>query len=671
MAIVDMAKIRLVGLSYQKEEILNALSRTCAVELSNPAELENTFVKIDVKSKELATEKYERAKNGVEFITEQLEKAKGTAYYPKEVANVLTNFSVSYAEFLSAPKREKELLFVIDKLETYQKDIFSKQSEKVKLGNLKLQLLPYADLTDKFSSFKDTKTTKVYLGLIKQENLPALKEFIKDIPLAELTEYNAKQNALISIIAFNEVSEDVFNKATELGFTKCNYDFDKTPIERISENDYEISQAEEYIEDICKKTCKESVYLKKLKILTDYYKFALEKLSHEDTFRQTQATFTLEGFVPKEQVESVKKSVLEVTESVFIEVLEIDENDKPPTLTKNNRVVRQAEFITDMYSTPAYNEVDPSKIVFVFFMLFMGLIMADIGYGILMIALGAVLSSRIKVDNGAKRLWNIIAIGGIFAIIFGVLFNSFFGFEILPFRLLPNPVPSPETGTDGLMTILLSCLGLGVLQLAVGYLYKAINCFKHGEIVDGLLDGMLWVLFFIGFVFATFNFLIGYLMPDALGYMDQGVKAFFDTMQLPGIIMLVSAVVIAALTAGRKEKGFGKFSKGFGAVYGLINIMSDILSYARLFGLMLSGMIIASTFNDMGMGMISGGGIGYVFGALIMVVGHTFNIAMGVLGAYIHDSRLQYIEFFSKFYTGEGNKFSPLGSKTDYIYLTK
>ncbi|MBQ9104204.1 MAG: V-type ATP synthase subunit I [Clostridia bacterium] len=671
MAIVDMAKIRLVGLSYQKEEILNALSRTCAVELSNPAELENTFVKIDVKSKELATEKYERAKNGVEFITEQLEKAKGTAYYPKEVANVLTNFSVSYAEFLSAPKREKELLFVIDKLETYQKDIFSKQSEKVKLGNLKLQLLPYADLTDKFSSFKDTKTTKVYLGLIKQENLPALKEFIKDIPLAELTEYNAKQNALISIIAFNEVSEDVFNKATELGFTKCNYDFDKTPIERISENDYEISQAEEYIEDICKKTCKESVYLKKLKILTDYYKFALEKLSHEDTFRQTQATFTLEGFVPKEQVESVKKSVLEVTESVFIEVLEIDENDKPPTLTKNNRVVRQAEFITDMYSTPAYNEVDPSKIVFVFFMLFMGLIMADIGYGILMIALGAVLSSRIKVDNGAKRLWNIIAIGGIFAIIFGVLFNSFFGFEILPFRLLPNPVPSPETGTDGLMTILLSCLGLGVLQLAVGYLYKAINCFKHGEIVDGLLDGMLWVLFFIGFVFATFNFLIGYLMPDALGYMDQGVKAFFDTMQLPGIIMLVSAVVIAALTAGRKEKGFGKFSKGFGAVYGLINIMSDILSYARLFGLMLSGMIIASTFNDMGMGMILGGGIGYVFGALIMVVGHTFNIAMGVLGAYIHDSRLQYIEFFSKFYTGEGNKFSPLGSKTDYIYLTK
>lgn len=671
MAIVDMAKIRLVGLSYQKEEILNALSRTCAVELSNPAELENTFVKIDVKSKELATEKYERAKNGVEFITEQLEKAKDRAYYPKEVANVLTNFSVSYAEFLSAPKTEKELLFVIDKLESYQKDIFSKQSEKVKLSNLKLQLLPYADLTDKFSSFKDTKTTKVYLGLIKQENLLALKEFIKDIPLAEITEYNAKQNALISIIAFNEVSEEVFSKATELGFTKCNYDFDKTPVERISEIDYEISQAEEYIEDICKKTCKESVYLKKLKILTDYYKFALEKLSHEDTFRQTQSTFTLEGFVPKEQVESVKKSVLEVTESVFIEVLEIDENDNPPTLIKNNRVVRQAEFITDMYSTPAYNEVDPSKIVFVFFMLFMGLIMADIGYGILMIALGAVLSSRIKVDNGAKRLWNIIAIGGVFAIIFGVLFNSFFGFEILPFRLLPNPVPSPETGTDGLMTILLSCLGLGVLQLAVGYLYKAINCFKHGEIVDGLLDGMLWVLFFIGFVFATFNFLIGYLMPDALGYMDQGVKAFFDTMQLPGIIMLVSAVVIAALTAGRKEKGFGKFSKGFGAVYGLINIMSDILSYARLFGLMLSGMIIASTFNDMGMGMILGGGIGYIAGALVMVVGHTFNIAMGVLGAYIHDSRLQYIEFFSKFYTGEGNKFSPLGSTTDYIYLTK
>ena len=118
------------------------------------------------------------------------------------------------------------------------------------------------------------------------------------------------------------------------------------------------------------------------------------------------------------------------------------------------------------------------------------------------------------------------------------------------------------------------------------------------------------------------------------------------------------------------EKFLGKFTKGFGALYGVINLLSDVLSYARLFGLMLSGMIVATTFNDMGLGLMTGG-LGYVFGPLVIVVGHVFNIAMGVLGAYIHDSRLQYIEFFSKFYTGEGEKFTPLGSDLEYIYLTK
>ena len=160
-------------------------------------------------------------------------------------------------------------------------------------------------------------------------------------------------------------------------------------------------------------------------------------------------------------------------------------------------------------------------------------------------------------------------------------------------------------------------------------------------------------------------------MPNVYVSMDAGLKGFFDMMAMPGVYMVVGAVVIAMLTAGRNERGFGKFSKGFGAVYGIINIMSDILSYARLFGLMLSGMIIATTFNDIGFSLMGGGGIGYLLGGLVMVIGHVFNIAMGVLGAYIHNSRLQYIEFFGKFYSGEGNKFSPLGSELDYVYIKK
>ncbi|MBQ0099483.1 MAG: hypothetical protein KBS91_02920, partial [Firmicutes bacterium] len=351
------------------------------------------------------------------------------------------------------------------------------------------------------------------------------------------------------------------------------------------------------------------------------------------------------------------EQLYKITDTIFIETAKPKKEELPPTLVKNKPIVRQTEFITDMYSTPNYREMDPSKVIFFFFVLFMGVIMADAGYGILMVVLGLILARRIKVDNGTRRLWYIITIGGISTIVFGLLFNSFFGVSLFNSSILPNPVPKTggEGGSDmtGLMIILLGCLGLGVLQIAVGYFCKAINCFKQGDILGGIFEGLDWVVFFIGLVFLSIPLLFDLLLPEKglEGVMGINASNFFKEMQTPGLIVVIVTIVLAALTAGRNEKGFGKFTKGFGAVYGLINLMSDILSYARLFGLMLSGMIIAQTFNDMGLSVMSSGGVMYIVGGLVIVVGHVFNIAMNVLGAYIHDSRLQYIEFFGKFYT--------------------
>ena len=232
---------------------------------------------------------------------------------------------------------------------------------------------------------------------------------------------------------------------------------------------------------------------------------------------------------------------------------------------------------------------------------------------------------------------------------------------------MPDPTLSGDEGRINVLIILLGCLALGLVQITVGYILKAVNCFRQKQYLDGIFDGLTWVLFNIGLFFAVFNFLTEYFsIPVA-----QGVKSFFDTMALPGVIMLGVGLFVAMVTAGRKEKLLGKFTKGFGAVYGIINLLSDVLSYARLFGLMLSGMIIAQQFNGIGLDLIAVGSIGYVFGPLVMLIGHTFNIAMGVLGAYVHDCRLQYIEFFSKFYAGEGELFTPLGSQFKFIHLTK
>ncbi len=667
MAIVEMSKIKLVGMTAKKERILDALQKTGCVEVSftEKADEEKSSPAIVVSGDVSA--KYEKTEKAIDFLTECIEKSKGKDYYPKNTDDIFKNFIIDVNEFYSIIDKQEELLGVAERLKEIEKGLAEIKSERIKLNNLCSQLDAYVGVTDKLSDFKDTKNAKVFFGTVRSDGLNSLLDTVGDDGFSEIQLLSNDMSPVILAVALKENSERLSLKLNEVGFSRCPFGFNCTAKEKVSETMKQMLLLENKTQTLIKNACEFYPCLRELKILADQYRFILEKQVDSENFFYTACTFTMEGYLPTENIQKVKQVLLDVSNAVYLEFSKPKEAETPPTLTRNGKFSGQAEFITELYSTPNYKEVDPNKAVFFFFMLFMGVIMADIGYGILMIVLGTVLSSRIEIDNGSKKLWKIITYGGFFTIIFGVLFNSLFGFSVLPFTLLPSPV----TGTiDDIMTILLLCLLLGVVQIATGYFIKALNCFKQKDVLGGIFDGLIWVSFFAGFIFASFNFLLDYLMTEDF-VINPNVKQFFTTMQTPGLIIVIASLVIATLTAGRNEKGFGKFSKGFGAVYGLINIMSDILSYARLFGLMLSGMIIATTFNDIGIGLMNGGVLGYLFGGLVMVIGHAFNIAMGVLGAYIHDSRLQYIEFFNKFYTGEGEKFTPLGSDFKYVYLKR
>nr|MBO4518332.1 hypothetical protein [Clostridia bacterium] len=668
MSVVSMSKMKLMGFNAHKEKILDALYRTGCVELSETEEFTDTFRVCD-ESIDAISLKYDLIGRAIEFYGEVLEKSKDKPYYPKN-PETAKNLFVSYEDFIRSSEKAETGEREGQKVREFTERLSYFKAERAKLNNLNANLLPYLAVSGKFSDFCDTKSTKTFFGTVKKDNIAPVAERLSEIQATDMSVLSDGQISVILVNSYNDYADAALEILTDYEFAPCPYKFDCSAKEKAAEIATELNGLDLKEEEIYKTVCENAAVIKDLKILYDYYGFMLEKKRQAENFSCTASTFILEGFVPTEKAEQVKSAVSMVSDATFIEFSTPDKSETVPTLLKNNFAVRQTEFITDMYSAPNYRETDPNKAVFFFFMLFMGVIMADIGYGVIMVALGLFLAGRIKIDNGTRRLWYNIAIGGIFAILFGVLFNSLFGVSVLPFTLLPSPVPS-EGGQTGLMTILLCCLALGVLQIAFGYFMKALNLFKSGDIVGGIFDGLCWVLFFIGFVFASFNFLIDYLMADAYATMDEGVKNFFDTAAMPGLIVMLSALFIAAATAGRAEKGFGKVSKGFGSIYGLINIFSDILSYARLFGLMLSGMIIAKTFNDIGTGLFESGVIGYLFGGVVILIGHTFNLAMGVLGAYIHDSRLQYIEFFGKFYTGEGSKFAPIGSDMKYVYVVK
>lgn len=322
---------------------------------------------------------------------------------------------------------------------------------------------------------------------------------------------------------------------------------------------------------------------------------------------------------------------------------------------RNNPVVEQFEFVTNLYSPPKYREFDPNCVMGIFFLIFFGFIMADIGYGILLSAIGLFMGLRMRKTNGSRSLVLVVGMGGVFALVWGLLFGSLFGVD-LGFGVLPNAEKQPET-------LLVYCLIAGVVQILVGYFLKGIQAIRAGSFWDGLFDGFIWVIFSIGILM---------VMPE-LGTSMFGADMGFvppQWLMLAGLGTAGGSLVVAMLTAGRHVKGFGKFTKGFGAAYGTINFMSDVLSYARLFGLMLSGTIVARIISEMSIQLMNNA-IGVIGGVIILVIGHAFNLGIGVLGAYIHDSRLQYIEFYSRFYEGEGELFSPIGSRFNYIRITK
>ena len=656
--IVTMSKFELTALSGERARLLAALQKTRCVELTvaeKPPEPSGDA--------QALTAQLSRVKKAIAFLGAQADAVPEKDASLKEAMR--DQIVLSYPEFLSIAAREGELMDAVARAEEASEALTERKGERGKLAAQRAQYAPYLGVGDKFSDFSDTRNTCCFFGLIEEAKLPALENFLHDEPLASVSLYRsgAKGNVLpIAVFCHREAAERVAAVLNDCGFARCPFRSKRTAEEETALLDGEIARLLEEEKGITVSARRDLALLQPLKVFSDYLMVEIEKAETAETFFRTKATFTAYGYIPASEQESVRTAIASETEAFCLQFFAPTEEDTPPTLLKNKGPAMAAEFITNMYSVPDYREFDPNGFVFFFFMIFFGLIMADIGYGVLLFLGGLFVVRTRKANDGVRKLAAILTYGGVFTVIFGALFGSCFGFSLYTF--LPDPSSGSRTNV---LIILLGCLALGLLQITVGYALNAVNSIRKGHILDAVCDSFTWILFDIGLFFAVFNFITGYFEIPV----PAGVAAFFDVMTLPGVIMLGVGLAGAALTAGRKEKLLGKFTKGFGAVYGIINLLSDVLSYARLFGLMLSGMIIAQQFNAIGVDLMAAGALGYVFGPVVILIGHAFNLAMGVLGAYIHDCRLQYIEFFSKFYTGEGTLFTPLGSRVEYICFTE
>lgn len=655
MAIAVMRKLRVAAISYEGDKILDALSKTGAAEIKILEAEENIARPIsDAATLSSRLEEAEGALKELVASSERYAKEHKKAFKPEK-----DGFFVTYEEFMNAEKRE-EAEALIAEIKRLAAERVRLSASLASLEKTILSLSPYKEFEILFSAFSNTPRLRVFLGTV--ENVKEeLFETLADVCVK--TEGNT-----VLVVALKEAEKETEEFLRGLDFAPCPFlkeaGTGKELYARLNEEKKDLLREIEKIDEAEFALCEN---IRFLKVYCDRIAYELEKAeSVSEKMLATERVILLEAYAPKESEEEISAALSAVTDSAYFDFVEPEEDEMPPTLMRNNGLTKNFEAITNLYSPPNSREFDPTTVMGIFYSVFLGFIMGDIGYGLFMLIGGGLLwwKNRVK-DNGLKRLAAVFAIGGVFAVIWGFLFDSLFGIAILHMRVMP---PLLEGNTNwhvlgiAIPALLIVALEVGVVQLFAGYVCRAIQCWRRGKIWDGIFDGVVWAVFSIG---------VGLAIAGLVEELNMIILAYV------GGIAAGAMLLTAMLTAGRKEKILGKFTKGFGAAYGVINYASDILSYARLYGLMLSGAVIAEIVSGYALtgyggstGMIVSGNAGLaVLGVVLLLLGHLLNLALSLLGAYIHDARLQYVEFYGRFYEGEGELFSPLGSKHTHVFI--
>ncbi len=655
MAIAVMRKLRVAAISYEGDKILDALSKTGAAEIKILEAEENIARPVsDAATLSSRLEEAEGALKELVASSERYAKEHKKAFKPEK-----DGFFVTYEEFMNAEKRE-EAEALIAEIKRLAAERVRLSASLASLEKTILSLPPYKEFEILFSAFSNTPRLRVFLGTV--ENVKEeLFETLADVCVK--TEGNT-----VLVVALKEAEKETEEFLRGLDFAPCPFlkeaGTGKELYARLNEEKKDLLREIEKIDEAEFALCEN---IRFLKVYCDRIAYELEKAeSVSEKMLATERVILLEAYAPKESEEEISAALSAVTDSAYFDFVEPEEDEMPPTLMRNNGLTKNFEAITNLYSPPNSREFDPTTVMGIFYSVFLGFIMGDIGYGLFMLIGGGLLwwKNRVK-DNGLKRLAAVFAIGGVFAVIWGFLFDSLFGIAILHMRVMP---PLLEGNTNwhvlgiAIPALLIVALEVGVVQLFAGYVCRAIQCWRRGKIWDGIFDGVVWAVFSIG---------VGLAIAGLVEELNMIILAYV------GGIAAGAMLLTAMLTAGRKEKILGKFTKGFGAAYGVINYASDILSYARLYGLMLSGAVIAEIVSGYALtgyggstGMIVSGNAGLaVLGVVLLLLGHLLNLALSLLGAYIHDARLQYVEFYGRFYEGEGELFSPLGSKHTHVFI--
>ena len=634
-----MKHLRLLGMESEREALLKAMQDMECVEISSidgsEEALKSGFAKPDDKALMSAQE----ASRAYRTALASLDR-----FAPEKKGMFRKRQGVSRAAFFSAESEENARTAA----ETINKDtrrLGEIESERTKNEALRATLAPWLTVDAPLGGADGALA--VFFGAaglnVTDDALKALADSLDGLLTWQQASSDRSLRYLL-VMCHGSVKERALSALRDLGFSTVSFrgmtgtakENDKALAENLAALEKERQEIEQRIAGLGGKR-------EALLEASDRAAIALRREEAKSRLVGTDKVFLLEGWLPADRCAEIEKTLKPFT--CAIETREPTENEYPqvPVQLKNNKLTRPLNMVTEMYSLPAYGTLDPNPLMAPFFILFYGIMMADMGYGLLMMIASVIISKKYRPKGTSGELFSLLGLCGISTFIMGALTGGFFGDFLTQLVAIVSPgtvfaLPKLFDPLDDLTMILIGSMALGMVQIVTGMAISLIEKCKRKKFLDAFFEEITWWIVFIGI---------------ALLALGKGAAVLYVGCAL---------VLLGPIVQG---KGWGKLTGVFGSLYNHVTgYFGDILSYTRLMALMLAGSVIAQVFNMLA--AMPGNVIAFI---IISMLGNAMNFGLNLLGCYVHDLRLQCLEFFNKFYVDGGKPFRPMTLDTEYVDL--
>ena len=634
-----MKHLRLLGMESEREALLKAMQDMECVEISSidgsEEALKSGFAKPDDKALMSAQE----ASRAYRTALASLDR-----FAPEKKGMFRKRQGVSRAAFFSAESEENARTAA----ETINKDtrrLGEIESERTKNEALRATLAPWLTVDAPLGGADGALA--VFFGTaglnVTDDALKALADSLDGLLTWQQASSDRSLRYLL-VMCHGSVKERALSALRDLGFSTVSFrgmtgtakENDKALAENLAALEKERQEIEQRIAGLGGKR-------EALLEASDRAAIALRREEAKSRLVGTDKVFLLEGWLPADRCAAIEKTLKPFTCAIETREPTEDEYPQVPVQLKNNKLTRPLNMVTEMYSLPAYGTLDPNPLMAPFFILFYGIMMADMGYGLLMMIASVIISKKYRPKGTSGELFSLLGLCGISTFIMGALTGGFFGDFLTQLVAIVSPgtvfaLPKLFDPLDDLTMILIGSMALGMVQIVTGMAISLIEKCKRKKFLDAFFEEITWWIVFIGI---------------ALLALGKGAAVLYVGCAL---------VLLGPIVQG---KGWGKLTGVFGSLYNHVTgYFGDILSYTRLMALMLAGSVIAQVFNMLA--AMPGNVIAFI---IISMLGNAMNFGLNLLGCYVHDLRLQCLEFFNKFYVDGGKPFRPMTLDTEYVDL--